>query len=447
MSVNTRHLSKLSKSFGFLVPSFFVLAAVTLPAATLEPKLTTLYSFCSESGCPDGSTPYVGLVAHGNTFYGTTFEGGAQNQGTVYSLTRKPKASAFTETVLYSFCSKGGSACTDGAYPYSGVVIDRDGNIFGTTTGGGANSGGAVYKLAPNAEKTAYTETPIYSFCTVSGCGDGKDPDGGVILDEAGHLYGTTVSGGAHGLGVVFELSPNPTKTAYREKVLYSFCAKSGCADGEISLAPLVIDAHHNLYGTADGGAHEGGVVFALIFNPEKHTYSEHVLYSFCAVGGSDCTDGYTPGYDSLLMDKHGDLFGVATYGGKFQGGVVFELTRGAGKSDYDYVVLYNFCSATDCNDGANPIGGLVADKTGNLYGTTYEGGTQANGNGGTVFKLAPNGTAYTEVVLYSFCGKPNCTDGIESRAGLLLEKHGNLLGTTQAGGAAGLGTVFLLQP
>jgi len=441
----------LLKPLGFL--SCLALGLVLIvfaPPAAAGPRLTTLYSFCSVSDCADGATPYQGtLVARANTFYDTTSAGGAQGQGTVYSLTRKPAAIAFTETVLYSFCSTGGSACTDGADPHSGVVIDRDGNIFGTTFSGGAQGGGAVYKLTPNAN--GYTETVIHSFCSAAGCADGKNPLAGLILDK-GKLYGTAILGGANGLGVVFELVPKLKKTAYTEKVLYSFCPVSGCADGEVPIAPLVMDAHNNLYGTADGGAYEGGVAFALIFDRQTDTYSEQVLYSFCAVGGTNCTDGYTPGYDSLLLDKLGDLFGTLTYGGKFKNGAVFELTPSAGNTPYAYNVLYNFCSKTDCGDGANPIAGLVADKAGDLYGTTYGGGETHLGTVpgvGTVYVLTFNQVkgVYDETVLHTFCRKSSCPDGSSPLAGLIVEEKGSLLGTAQGGGSAEYGTVFRLRP
>jgi len=340
---------------------------------TPEGKETVLYSFCPQGDCPDGGAPNGGLVfdQKGN-LYGTTLEGG-NGQGVAFKLTPKGK-----ETVVHTFCERYG-ICPDGAYPEAGVVFDQKGNLYGTTFGGGTEDWGVVYKLSPKGK-----ETVLYSFC-VQGyreCTDGANPEAGVVLDQKGNLYGTTLYGGANdtgcagnGCGVVFKVTPKG-----KETVLYSFCVQSGCTDGAYPYARVVLDRKGNLYGTtAGGGAYGEGVVFKL--TPKG---KETVLYSFCAQTG--CTDGGSPG--GLVFDSKGNLYGTAA-GGAYGDGVVFKLTP-KGKE----TVLYSFCAQSNCADGSGPVG-LVFDSKGNLYGTTVEGGVgkdcPSSGAGcGVVFKLTP---------------------------------------------------------
>jgi len=359
---------------------------------TPEGKETVLYSFCKQNNCPDGAWPVAGLVfdQKGN-LYGTTEYGGRPfgkacptdgGCGVVFKLTPKGK-----ETVLHKFCAHTkGDVCTDGAYPSAGLIIDQKGNLYGTTKTGGAIGGGVVFKLSPEGK-----ETVLYSFCAQTNCADGADPEAGLIFDQKGNLYGTTRWGGAHnsrqGGGVVFKLSPEG-----KETVLYSFCAQTNCADGLQPRAGVVFDRKGNLYGTAGGGAYDGcypggsgcGVVFKL--TPENR---ETVLYSFCAQGGDDCTDGANPAA-GLIFDQKGDLYGTTGGGGDNNNGycsyggcgVVFKLTP-KGKE----TVLHGFCAQGGCPDGAFPGAGLIFDQKGNLYGTTGNGGTY---NRGVVFKLTP---------------------------------------------------------
>jgi uncharacterized repeat protein (TIGR03803 family) len=271
---------------------------------------TVLYSFCPQSGCADGAQPAAGLImdAAGN-LYGTTLNGGiGSGSGVVFKL-----APDGTETVLYSFCSQ--ANCTDGQGPQAGLLMDAAGNLYGTTVAGGTGFG-VVFKLAPDG-----TETVLYSFCSQANCTDGFQPFAGLIMDAAGNLYGTTARGGT-GFGVVFKLAPDGTET-----VLYSFCSQANCADGAQPVAGLIMDAAGNLYGTTlSGGTSDqgvkldGGVVFALA--PDG---TETVLHTFCSPGGN-CTDGARPG--GLIMDAAGNLDGTTAQGGIAPGsGVVFALT------------------------------------------------------------------------------------------------------------------------
>jgi uncharacterized repeat protein (TIGR03803 family) len=415
-------------------------------------------------------------------------------------------ASAQTESVLYSFCEQ--SHCTDGSRPYAGVVLDQNGNLYGTTFFGGAYNGscgsgcGVVFQLTLKGKYSV-----LYSYCVQTVCADGQYPEAGVVFDQKGNLYGTTVLGGAnhnstcdsgygYGCGVVFKLTPKG-----KETVLYSFCAKDNCSDGWGPVAGLTLDQNGNLYGTTSYGAlwlcgesDVGCVVFKL--TPKG---KEIVLYSFCAQ--KDCTDGAGPiagltldqkgnlygttagggahyrgvvfrltpeGKETVLhsfcaqancsdgaipsagvvFDQKGNLYGTTTGGGAHEGGVVFRLTP-EGK----YSVLYSFCAENNCADGQYPEAGVVFDQKGNLYGTTYSGGAYNNydicdnGGGygcGVVFKLTPKGK---ETVLYSFCAQANCTDGAEPVAGLAFDRNGDLDGTALSGGAHGYGAIFKLTP
>ena len=195
---------------------------------------------------------------------------------TVASLAPQSGVSAATLKTLYRFCQQGGTNCTDGSVPEAGLITDTAGHLYGTTMGGGAHARGTVFELSPNAAKTIWTERVLYRFCAQgsTNCTDGASPQG-LIMDAAGHLYGTSVGGGAHpvfglGGGTVFELTPNAAKTIWTERVLYSFCALATCTDGRGPLAGLIMDAAGHLYGTTFyDGAHvtpsnEGGTVFEL---------------------------------------------------------------------------------------------------------------------------------------------------------------------------------------
>jgi len=274
---------------------------------------------------------------------------------------------------------------------------------------------------------SAQTENVLYSFCARSNCVDGASPVSGLVFDQNGNMYGTAQYGGAHRGGVVFKLTPQG-----KETVLYSFCAQNNCTDGVTPQAGLVFDPKGNLYGTTYfGGAHGDGVVFRL--TPEG---KETVLYSFCAE--NNCTDGQSP-FASLVFDPKGNLYGTTVNGGTHGDGIVFKLTP-QGKE----TVLYSFCSRGKkiCADGQGPLGGLVFDQQGNLYGTTQ--GSTGYDLGGVVFKLTPKGK---ETVLHSFCAQNNCADGLTPLAGLVIDQKGNLYGTTEAGGAHGDGVVFKLTP
>jgi uncharacterized repeat protein (TIGR03803 family) len=314
---------------------------------------------------------------------------------------------------------------TDGGDPATPLTFDSAGNAYGTTAAGGDFDFGTVFMLTPSGQQTV-----LYSF---TGGGDGLDPHGGVTLDSVGNLYGTTVAGGfggfcaGDGCGVVFELSPS--NGGWTETTLYSF---QGLNDGFGPGGGLVFDSAGNLFGTApDGGLHSAGVVFEL--SPTIHGWRQRVIHPF--TGGKD---GAVGSLGLLLLDTAGNLYGVTELGGTNGAGAVYKLSptaRGAWKT----TVLYDFKGMPDAG---NPYGGLIFDKAGNLYGTTYFGGTAGMG---AVFQLTPgpNGT-WQENVLYSFQGG---TDGSFSTTTLVFNAAGSLYGTTSTGGrpSCDCGTLFKL--
>jgi uncharacterized repeat protein (TIGR03803 family) len=308
---------------------------------------TVLHSF---TGSPDGADPLAGLVRDktGN-LYGTTAGGGASGYGTVFKVDQRGK-----ETVLYSFTNS-----PDGAYPYAGLVRDKAGNLYGTTTGGGSSNVGTVFKVDPTGK-----ETVLHSFTYL----DGAAPYAPLVRDKAGNLYGTTSYGGSacfppSGCGTVFKLD-----TSGKETVLYSF---TGSPDGAYPYAGLVRDKAGNLYGTTQEGGSSGyGTVFMVDL-----TGKETVLYSF-----TNSPDGAYP-FAGLVRDKAGNLYGTTVYGGDspcLGCGTVFMVDTSGNET-----VLHNFTNSPD--DGAHPYAGLVRDKACNLYGTTINGGFFYFG---TVFKL-----------------------------------------------------------
>src|ERR1022692_2927910 len=343
-------LSKLN--WGTRACAVLVLCATTaiaLPAQTL----TTLYSFCPQSDCADGGSPLAGLVqATNGDLYGTTASGGARRHGTVFKITP-----GGTLTTLYSFCSQ--TNCTDGFYPFGGLVQAANGDFYGTTQYAGANGGGTAFKITPGG-----TLTTLYSFCSQTNCTDGGGPYAGLVQAANGDFYGTT----SNGYGTVFKITPGGTLTT-----LYSFCSQSFCTDGTEPYARLVQAANGNFYGTTrSGGAKNRGTVFEI-----TPTGTLATLHRF------NGTDGATP-YAWLVQAADGNLYGTASSGGAIGHGTVFKITPSG-----TLTTLYSFCSQgvyPNCTDGAAPDAGLVQDTNGDFYGTTSAGGL---GGGGTVFRLS----------------------------------------------------------
>lgn len=312
-----------------------------------------------------------------------------------------------TARVLYSF----GATANDATYPNESIVMDKNGNIFGTSRAGGANAQGAAFKIAANG-----TETLLYSFGATAT--DGSEVDSGPIFDPLtpADLIGAASGGGLHGEGDIFEIN-----AAGQPSTLYSFGATG--TDGITPQATPIADSAGNIYGTTrGGGANNQGIVFKI--DTAGH---ETVLYSF----GATANDAVAP-TTSLITDSAGNFYGTTGAGGAANLGTVYKIDT-KGKE----TVLHSFGSGS--NDGQTPAGTVVMDGSGNLYGGTTAGG--ANGKG-TIYKIDISGN---ESVLYSFGA--SASDGIQPVGNLLLDSAGNLYGYTYQGGASNVGTVFMVDP
>jgi uncharacterized repeat protein (TIGR03803 family) len=362
----------------------------------------------------DGSSSRANLIsdAAGN-LYGTTTYGGTgrcggpyPGCGTVFELS-PTSAGNWRGRVLYTFTGASG----DGANPVAGLVFDSTGNLYGTTQYGGQSNYGTVFELSP-APKGRWTETVIYGF---SG-NDGFGPVAGLIIDDAGSLYGTTEEGGNG--GDVFQLVHSGG--SWQENTLYAF--NQGYPQGD-----LVLDKEGNLYGTTSG------TVFKLSHGSSGWT--ETVLHTF------NVSDGYNV-RSTLTFDKQGSIYGTTVQGGIYNAGVVFKLTLGS-RGVWTETVLHNFIGVN--GDGAFPGSSLIFDTLGNLYGLTTVGGIDGGGCGGlgcgTAFELIPSSDGkWKERVLHRFTGG---LDGGQPYAGFILDPAGDLYATASSGGAAGQGAVF----
>lgn len=379
-------MSHFERICGTLLATCMMMAAGIAQIADAHAGvLTVLHSFTS----PDGANPWADVLIdrHGNLF-GTTYQGGDDGRGVVFKLNTEGK-----ETVLYSFA--GGS---DGTNPITPVIRDHLGHLYGTDSYAGDFGGGTVFRLDRHGD-----ESVVYAF---NNDRIGYDPEAGLLIDAAGDFYGTTNTGGSGGKGTIYELTPQGTATR-----LHAFKGH----DGANPIGDLIMDPSGNIYGTTYlGGASNLGTVFEL--SPDG---THRVLHSFA--GGSD---GANP-VAGLVADRAGNLYGTAPSGGSYGLGVVFKVAP-----DGTETVLHSFAGGSD---GAAPIAHLTKDKSAVLYGTTDKGGSAGCG---TIFMITKRGQ---ETTLYEFTGT---TDGADLRAGLTIDKAGNLYGTAYAGGK-GFGTVF----
>jgi uncharacterized repeat protein (TIGR03803 family) len=406
----------------FLGAASAALMIVIVLTLALAPAAGATSKVLHEFHNTDGADPSADLIfdAAGN-LYSTTFGGGAHGKGTVFELTPNADGS-WTESVLYTFCSL--TNCSDGAFPIAGLIFDTAGNLYGTTGGGGVDHADVVFKLTPNADG-GWTESVLHTF----NGSDGHAPDSGLIFDAAGNLYGTTLDGGAHRSdGVAFKLTPNADRS-WTESVLHSFNG----SDGE-GPTGLIFDAAGNLYGTTYyGGAHGRGTAFKLTPKADG-SWTESVLHSF------NTSDGAFPDA-GLIFDAAGNLYGTTEGGGNSSVcdggcGTVFELIPQKDGS-WAESVLHPF----NDSGGAFPDAGLIFDAAGNLYGTASFGGSA---NDGTAFKLSPNEDgSWAYSLLHAFQGKP----ALEPADGLVLGSAGTLYGTTVRCSSGCKGVVYQITP
>jgi len=356
-----------------------------------------LFSFSVVTNQPAGSL----IIDTSGNLYGVLQNGGGLYSGGEIFELQKPAIAGnpWVYHVVYDFCT--GSSCTDGKTPGAGLTYagassgtEYDGTslLFGTTSSGGANNHGAVYALQLSGG--TWSEKVIRSF--KGSPTDGDTPSGGALwMDSSNNLWGTTNFGGSAGKGIAFKLHPRGDlwTDTWSYGRLYNFCWTNvtKCPDGNLPNG-VIMDASGNLLGsTTLGGNGQQSTGNGVIFKLNNGSCTEGgtttfwcntVLYNFCPSSG--CADGSEPG-GLLAMDSSGNLFGSTTYGGSGGsspfGGTAFKLNTSHTES-----VLYNFCSAGSCSDGEYPIGGVILDASGNLYGTTFRGGA----NMGVLYKLTP---------------------------------------------------------
>lgn len=378
-----------------------------------------LHSFGSGT---DGGGPSgsVSMDKQGRVF-GSTSGGGPDGYGIVFKLSALPNG-RWKESVLHSFAN----GDPNGSEPNGGLIQGQGGHWYGTTWVGGAFNSGTVFELRHTP--TGWKESVLYSFGAQSD--DGSQPASGLVMDSAGDLYGTAAYGGS----TAFELSAGPD--GWSETILHHFGVESG--DGAAPFAGFILDASGNLYGTTQYGGQgcvaEGcGTVYKL--KPLRGGgWKEIVLHRF----NNDGKDGVEPGPGALLMDSAGNLYGTTEAGGRYGWGIAFRLIR-----DHDGTwkekILHNF---NEGKGGAFPGGGVVMDAAGNLYGTAVFGGTRCDC--GVIYKLSPGpNDTWTYSVLHRFQG----TDGAMPAHNLVFDEKGNLYGVTSLGGDYGAGVVFELTP
>jgi uncharacterized repeat protein (TIGR03803 family) len=305
------------------------------------------------------------LDAAGN-LYGAAPQGGANGHGVIFQLQPPATGAAWRQKVIHAFSG------TDGNYPKGGLVVDASGNLYGTTASGGALGYGEVFELSPPAaEGRGWRETILLSFDGAHGI----SPNGDLVRDEAGKLYGTTTSGGRFGDGTIFALRPVAGSQAWQAGTLFSF----GGQNGAQPLGGVAFGPDGTLFGTTYiGGKYAAGTIFRLSPPaPGKTAWSIKVLHAFSGA------DGANP-MGTLTLDLAGNIHGTTEAGGRGAAGTVFRLSAPAGgQANWTETVVVDF----DGTDGANPPCGLIADSVGDLFGTTLGGGKFMEG---TVFRVAP---------------------------------------------------------
>ncbi len=365
--------------------------AMTIQSAQAQ-SFKVLYNF---DGASHGGDPYASLArdAAGNLYSTVDYGGGTSYAGGVFKV-----APDGTETMLYNFT--GGA---DGAYPFSSVVRDNKGNLYGTTSQGGSDNAGVVFKVDPSG-----TETVLHNF---AGGADGVIPTGGLVRDKAGNLYGTTSQGGTSNDGIVFKISPSG-----KETVLHTFTGST--TDGKYpTYTTLLMDAQGNFYGvTEEGGSADGGILYKL-----SKTGKLTILHSFKGGTTDGCNVLGTP-----FMDAAGNFYGTTSSCGTHTLGTVWEVKKNGQER-----LLHSFAGGT--SDGEYPLAGVVKDATGNLYGNTETGGAS---DVGTVYRISNTGKF---TLLHSFDG----TDGKYPYGSFAQNSKGTIFGSTLNGGTIGYGTVW----
>ncbi len=390
--------------------ALLLLGAATLPAHAAT--LVTLGQFTPTAGTyTNGAAPGVGLIADsaGNLFGTTNVGGTAGGGGTVFELT-KSGSSYSAPTAIASFSYTGGS----GSQALSGLTIDAAGNLFGTTYYGGTSGKGTVYEIAKSGGSYG-SITTLANFNTTNGSG----PDAGLVSDAAGNLFGTTQLGGSSGNGTVFEIA----KSGGGYGALTTL-ANLDTASGTHPTAPLAIDSAGNLFGQTQSGGTSG---FGTVFEIAKTGGS---FGSVQTLANLAYVNGRTGG---LTLDGNGNLFGTTNGGGSDNSGTLFEVPKTGGA----YSALTTILSFNHTAAGGSPNGGLLIDAAGDIFGGLDSGG---NSNSGAIFKVTNTAGSYSAPVSLVFFSPSVSPD---PNPGLIADASGNIFGTTYNFSSAGEGSVF----
>ncbi|HTT97725.1 MAG TPA: choice-of-anchor tandem repeat GloVer-containing protein [Rhizomicrobium sp.] len=429
-----------------LAASLSLAAAIwsTQASAVVPIDYRVLHTFCHSANCGDGQQP-IGLTidAEGDLF-GVAVGGGRFGAGTLYELAPQHHGKHYTLDMLKELCNP--DFCTAGNTPTAAPIMDGSGNLYGTTESARQQGCGAIYmKSSPPQFHVLHVFQGADGCNATSGSLVYQGKQSGQAYDGVSPLYGMTENGGSNSSGVVYELTPpKPGRKKWSERVIYSFCQISDCADGTQPVGNLVMDANGDLFGgTTDG------TIFEM--TPDGNGgFNHHILY----------ISGTGESFFELALASDGTtLYGVSAAGGTGSAGTLFKLTPntcracGARLTTYQYTLLHTFCSGGgNCTDGHGPAA-LLFDQQGDIFGVTAAGGANAappqsgTTGGGTVFEYTHTGSFGT---LYNFCAQANCTDGGRPIGGLLLN-NGALFGTTANGGSttwltSGAGVVFELM-
>jgi len=371
-----------------------------------------------------GGTPNdVLLDAATGVIYGTTTYGGPNGNGTIYKLTPTQKGT-WKHTIIYDFpCD---TSCPGGFLPVGNLIEDTAGDLYGTTMHGALGGIGGAFELVRKSKGWKFKS--LYDFCQLTQCADGDAPEGltyagaaaGALYDGTSPLYGVTGTGGASNQGVAFSLVPKRAK--WKETVLFSFSAPY-----DHPLGALTVGDQGNLFGTIYDPDQDGG-----LFELEKSAG----MWGILNLHEFTITDGAKP-RTSLLLTPSGSVVGTTSAGGDQDispagGGTIFEWDGSNSQT------LHEFCTVANCADGASPNGGVTTDQSGTLFGTVEQGGKYG---AGAIYQLKGSSLK----LLYSFCAKKKCPSA--PRGELAIDAAGTLFGTTYTGANGAGGAVFALTP
>jgi len=395
---------------------------------------TKLYTFCNLTNCNDGSNPQGPLLKDGNFLYGVTTGNGKYGHGTAFRYT----ISTGAFKVLYDFCSRTNPLngnCVDGNEPNGGLIIDTSGNLYGTTFLSGTGNAGVVYELSPATGTWTYTLVHSFGFESNDGDGphDGLSYEGqssGSKYDGSSPLFGETVAGGTVGIVGNGTVFTIQNSGGIWQESVIASGFCDGCTNGYEPFGGVAVDSSGNLWGTTAFGGSDDEGVAFELYPTGGGSWAESVLYNFCWNSAANCPE--QP--NGVTLDASGDLIGTAQ-GGANGDGVLFELYNPGGCTEGGTQTFWclKTLHAFTLAQGNDPNRNVLIDSSGNIFGTSAAGGSSAHvtGGAGTVWEYS--GTTFS--VLHTFCTGTGCVDGQSPDSGVINDASGNLYGPTASGG------------